>query len=443
MSLSAGQEITIAIEKPASGGRMIGRHENQVVLVRGAIPGERVVARVERVEKRLAFAEAMRIEEPSGDRREPAGDPLCGGCLFAHVAYPRQVVLKSQIISDAFVRIGRIPLEGAIAVAPSPEQGYRMRARLHAQAPRADDGGTSTKQAVGFYREGTHQLCDARPTQQLLPAALDAIDGALGALAAQDARISAVEVTENVAGDQRALHFELTHGGTFTESALAKVLAAAAVKGGTLRASDGAMVSAGDPHVTDPLRLLTDGRGQDGELRRSPASFFQGNRYLLSRLVTSVLDVVLPEGDVLDLYAGVGLFSLALAATGRTGITAVEGDRSSGEDLRINASAFAGAVSPVIGSVENAVLRRGSKSGRPAARTIIVDPPRTGISREALDGIAGYGAERIVYVSCDPPTLARDARRLLDAGYGLRSVHGFDLFPNTPHVEALAVFDRS
>ena len=83
------------------------------------------------------------------------------------------------------------------------------------------------------------------------------------------------------------------------------------------------------------------------------------------------------------------------------------------------------------------------RSRRAAAGTIVVDPPRTGISKEAMDAIAAQGAARIIYVSCDPPTMARDARRLVDAGYGLASLSGFDLFPNTPHVEALGVFERA
>jgi tRNA/tmRNA/rRNA uracil-C5-methylase (TrmA/RlmC/RlmD family) len=116
----------------------------------------------------------------------------------------------------------------------------------------------------------------------------------------------------------------------------------------------------------------------------------------------------------------------------------VEGERASGEDLRQNAAGQPGRVEATIGRVEDYLGRR-----RTTASTIIVDPPRTGISREALDAIVRHRALRVVYVSCDPPTMARDARRLLDAGYGLSSLRGFDLFPNTPHVEVLGVFERA
>jgi tRNA/tmRNA/rRNA uracil-C5-methylase (TrmA/RlmC/RlmD family) len=153
--------------------------------------------------------------------------------------------------------------------------------------------------------------------------------------------------------------------------------------------------------------------------------------------VVTVLDAVLPDDRVLDLYAGVGLFSVALAAVGRDEITAVEGDRNSVADLKENAASFASAIRVIPGRVEDHVATQGQVTG-----TIIVDPPRTGISREAMDAIATRGAMRIVYVSCDPPTMARDARRLLDAGYDVDSLKGFDLFPNTPHVESVAVFTK-
>jgi 23S rRNA (uracil1939-C5)-methyltransferase len=137
-----------------------------------------------------------------------------------------------------------------------------------------------------------------------------------------------------------------------------------------------------------------------------------------------------------DLYAGVGLFSIPLAATGHLEVTAVEGDRASGADLRENARPYEPRLKAHVSGVEAYLTAR---KGTPAC--VIVDPPRTGLSKEAADRLARVQAPRLVYVSCDPPTLARDARRLLDAGYRLTSLRAFDLFPNTPHVESLAVFD--
>src|SRR6266487_4080440 len=134
--LAPGQVIEIGIERPAAGGRMIGRIDGQIVLVSGAIPGEQVRARIDKIGRGVAFAEAIVIAQPSPDRRMPPGDPTCGGCLFNHIAYPRQLEIKSEIIADAFARIGHLTLRGKTAVAASREDGYRMRARLHVRGGR-------------------------------------------------------------------------------------------------------------------------------------------------------------------------------------------------------------------------------------------------------------------------------------------------------------------
>jgi 23S rRNA (uracil1939-C5)-methyltransferase len=424
--LTSGDEIETAIEKPAAGGRMIARHAGQILLVSGAIPGERVTVRIDRVEKRLAFASTVTIVTPSADRRDAGPDPLCGGCVYAHIAYPRQVGLKSEIVADAFTRIGHLPIESAVPIAPSPEAGYRMKARLRL-----------TRDGVGFYREHTHDICDARQTRQLMPASLDAIDAAVSALKDTRGDVDAFELSENMAADQRALHADVVPDARTLVAALERVVDAAGLTGCTARGRVGPLVRIGDPAVADPIAALTGNRAAGGQLRRQPASFFQANRFLLTELVLTVLDAVPANGTVLDLYAGVGLFSIALAATGHGGITAVEGDRNSAADLKENAAAFPAAIRATVGRVEDHAAPRGE-----IADTIIVDPPRTGISREAMDAVAGHGASRIIYVSCDPPTMARDARRLLDAGYDLESLRGFDLFPNTPHVESVGVFER-
>ncbi len=234
------------------------------------------------------------------------------------------------------------------------------------------------------------------------------------------------------------LHVTAAPGVDVTNDALDAALRAGALTGISGRTRGGTLRTAGVPVVADPVPALTSGRSSSGVLERHAESFFQANRFLLPQLVTAVLDAVPPGEDMLDLYAGVGLFSVSLALTGRRGITAVEGDRTSGSDLQRNAAACAGAVRVVIESVEDYFRRRRG----PAASTIIVDPPRTGISRDAMQAVASLGAQRIVYVSCDAATMARDARRLLDGGYRLTSLRAFDLFPNTPHVETLGVFDR-
>ncbi len=423
MGLNPGEELDLVLEKPASGGRIIARHDGEVVLVAGGIPGERVRARISRAEKRVAFADTVSVLDASVDR-QPAADVSCGGCLYSHIAYSRQVQLKAQIIEDAFARIGKIPLSERVVVSSGPDRGYRMKARFHVRAGR-----------VGFFREGTHDLCDPRQTGQLRDASVDAVDSAVAALIATGVNVASVELSESVDGAQRAVHVDVA-GFDGLEAALSSALAPASLAGATGRAADGRRAAAGDPIVSEEIELLTGGRASGARLGRQPESFFQANRFMIAALVAGVMDAV-PPGRILDLYAGVGLFSVPLAAAERGEVTAVEGDPLSSADLEKNAGPFGDRVRVARSSVEGFLLRR--RAGPPS--TLIVDPPRTGMSKEAADAIARSRAPRIIYVSCDAPTMARDARRLLDAGYRIESLRGIDLFPNTPHVETLGIFE--
>ena len=417
MALHPQSEITLTIEKPVSGGRMLARHDRQIVLVAGAIPGERVRARVERVSKQVAFADTVEVIDASSDRRASAVDWACGGSLYAHVVYERQLQLKSEVVRDAFARIAKVPLATPVSVMGSREDGYRMRARLHA------DTGT-----FGFFREGTHQLCDAGATRQLLPDTIDALERLQAALTT---KVASCELVENSGADQRAVLLE-------TDAIEPDVVHVDPVEGITgLAFADHTRahlsVSYGSPFVTDRIAV---GSGSV-ELTHHVQSFFQANRYLLPQLVERVLRQV-PDGTVTDLYAGVGLFAVSLAAQNRASIVAVEGDRSSARDLEANAARFENAIRVEQTSVEGYLRRRGV----PHPDTVVLDPPRTGLSPEAASGLLALAAPRIVYVSCDPATLARDTRKLIDAGYGLDHLEAFDLFPNTAHIETLAVLTR-
>jgi 23S rRNA (uracil1939-C5)-methyltransferase len=434
MPIQRDDLLELSIEKPAAGGRMIARHDGQVVLVSGAIPGERVLARVERATRSVAYALAEDILEPHSARRPVATDWTCGGQAYAFIEYPHQLELKRAVICDAFARLGRMPVDDrTIPVAASQQDGYRMRARLHVLGGR-----------IGFLREATHELCDAAATHQLLPETSRVIEQVSQRLRKIDPNaVSTIELSENLRGNERAIHLQLRPGPQVRTMVFAPVGGVPGVSGASCQLASGAtpVRLGGIPLVGDPLRDVfghEPPRFGDVRLERQARAFFQANRYVLPVLVNAVLAQVRPDGDVIDLYAGVGLFAAALAAAGRDGITAVEGDRVSGADLAMNAKRLDGAVSCELQAVERYLAER---TGDPAA-TIIVDPPRTGLSREALDGVLAHGAERLVYVSCDIATLARDVRRAVDAGYQLTHLEAFDLFPNTAHVESLCVLDR-
>jgi 23S rRNA (uracil1939-C5)-methyltransferase len=414
MALAPNQVVPLIVEKPAAGGRMIGRVDGQVVLVGGAVPGERVTARVERVTKSVAFAETIAVEDASPDRRAAFPDPQCGGCVYSHIAYPRQLAIKGQVIADAFARIARVVLPAPVTVAASPEEGYRMRARLHVR------GGH-----VGFFREGTHDLCDARQTRQLLPATCDALDRVMAvARSLGSDTVRGIELSENVDATERVVHADTS------EPLDRRALDA-------LTGVDG--LTAG-PYVTDAIAVGE----QAFTLRRHVRSFFQGNRFLLRDLVAHVVDRIPAGGAVADLYAGVGLFAVAAAARGAS-VVAVEGDRVAFEDLQANARAAGGRIVARRGDVESVARElnaSGGGGGQARFAAVIVDPPRTGMSAEALDAVRQLESPRLVYVSCDVATLARDARKIVDAGYTIDRADAFDLFPNTPHVETVVVFER-
>src|SRR6185503_6853339 len=358
--LTSGQTVPLAIEKPAAGGRMIARVEGQVVLVADAIPGERVQARVERIGKGVVYAQTLAVEERSADRRDPFPDPLCGGCLYSHIAYPRQLELKAQVIADAFKRIGHLELPAAVNVARSPEQGYRMRARFHVRGHR-----------LGFFRENSHEVCDARTTRQLLPETADTLDQLMAAMRSLGVEsVREIELSENVDATERAVF--LDSGPPIGEAALARM-----ADTGGLTGLGSAWGAYGSPHVSDSLPLA----GGHITLRRHVQAFFQGNRFLLGALASHVA-AQLPEGSsVLDLYAGVGLFSIAAAAARRATVVAVEGDLFAADDLQANAAAAGGddrrraqrGKSPVLCGdrrpAENRPVARGARQRAAGART--------------------------------------------------------------------------
>jgi 23S rRNA (uracil1939-C5)-methyltransferase len=418
-----GDLLSLLIEKAAAGGRMLARLEGQIVLVSGTIPGERVRARVEAVRSGVVFARTESIEAASADRRPSAVNGGCGGNDYAHVTYPRQLDLKREIVQDAFARIAHLELPGTFEVHGSPERGYRMRARLHVQQER-----------IGFFRQGTHELCDAGDSGQLHEGALEAVGSISRALA--EGRVvtaGALEISEDVPATGRAVLLELDPGraehgrwdGVLTADSTTGV---GIVRRGRLLASRGAL------SVADELTL--PGVSHHLRLSRQVGAFFQGNRYLLQDLLNRMLEVI-PTGPLTDLYAGSGVFGLAHAAAGRGAADLVESDRLCLGDLRDNAAPYADAVTVHGEDVEQFLARSADLDG-----TVLVDPPRTGLSREAGQALAGSRTPRIVYLSCDVATLARDTRRFADAGFALESVELFDLFPTTAHIETLVVLRR-
>ncbi len=426
--------IELDVERPVAGGRMLARHDGRVVLVAGAIPGERVRAVVTRRSGQVGFAETREVLTPSADRREAFVDPLCGGATYSHIRYERQLALKAEVVADAFRRIARHTRDQPVPVHPSPETGYRVRARLHVEGQR-----------VGFYREGTHVVCDAALAGQLRPEALDSVVRLRDWLGDGFAACASLVVSENVAGTARVVLCEL-HPSASPDRFIG-MPAIEGLSGVAVQTSGGLFTCVGCDRLIDTRADLL---GDDDVLpasvqwQRQAGSFFQANRFLAGPLLKRVLASAIGDRFV-DLYSGVGLFAVALAARGARGL-AVEGDPASGQDLAENSAPWR--VSSGAEPSAGIETRRASVEETVAVPppwqpdVVVVDPPRTGLSSGVCTGLLAWRVPRLVYVSCDVPTLARDVGRWIAAGYRLTSIEALDMFPNTPHVECVVVLDR-
>ena len=314
-----------------------------------------------------------------------------------------------------------MPLPAPVPVHGIQEQGYRMRARLHAK-----DG------MFGFFREGTHELCDAGPTRQLLPDNDRCVASACS-LSCGGRALTSCELSENAAATERACCSNWTPSAT-TPLHVDPIEGISGLlfvdhQRGILT------VSYGSPYVTRPHSRSPTA---SVALTHHVQSFFQGNRYLLPELVSRVLAQV-PEGTVTDLYAGVGLFAVSLAAQGHE--ADCRGRRRPLERARSRVECRSRTARRCTCSISRlrAICSGAASSGLTRSFSILRG---RACRREAMSGILGLKSRALCIVSCDPATLARDVKRFSEVGYRLDHIEAFDLFPNTAHVETLAVLTR-
>jgi 23S rRNA (uracil1939-C5)-methyltransferase len=425
-ALRPGDHLEVVIEKGVYRGLGLARHQGQVVLVPRALPGDRLRVRVESVERGFLRARADGLLSPGAGRRSPPCPfaDRCGGCSYQELDYGAQLGLKEAVLRESLAR-ARVAWEGPIPLSGSPEEGWRTRASLH-----LDSRGPAL--LLGLHEEGTHQVVDLPRCLQLSDPMMRAARALLDALKAQPRRARAiqhVDLAESVDGRQLVMSLE---SGLDVKGAVALSGIAGAVPGLT---GFGAMAGEGrgrrfialhgDPHV----HATVAGSG----LRAHVRSFFQANRFLVEPLAAAVLELVPPGGTVLDLYAGVGLFALPLARRAER-VRAAEVNPMAAEDARWNAEhAGLPGVEVHRGDVREALELWPAA----AAERVVLDPPRTGAGAEVVRLVAGRRPAAIVYVSCDPATLARDLKLFEAEGYRPDVVRAFDLFPDTFHLETV------
>ena len=396
----------------AHGGDAIGRHNGRTVFVPFAIPGERV--RVELVEERKHFVRARLLEvlEPSPVRVAPPCPyfEYCGGCHFQHIAYEAQVQIKGLVVVDQFRRVGKF--EEPPVFEPLPDASgweYRNHARFHITA----------EGRPGFLAANSHEIIPIEDCLIMHPL-LSQLHTSLDLLLPD---VEQLELRVGTATGELMLLLQ-----TYDEEPPALEV-------------DFPISIVQVCHDTLPVPLIgldyiteiVHGR----EFRISATSFYQVNSMQAERLVEIVLGALDLEGHeiVLDAYCGVGLFT-AFIAEEAGAVVGIEINGASVADAVFNL-ADAPNVTLIEGQVEDVL-----PDLEEAFDAVVLDPPRTGLDPVTLDTLVTAAPTRIVYVSCDPATLARDARRLVDAGYTLEWVQPVDLFPQTFHIETVALLTR-
>lgn len=419
-----GSEFELDITGIAHGGITVGRHDGRVVFVTGAIPGERVRVRLTEAAKSSFWrADAVAVLEASPHRRDHIwpeagidGDPADrpGGAEFGHIALPHQRALKEQVIAEAFARQAKGVEVPTITVQPTPTEtedgtGWRTRVTLH-----VDEDGN-----VGPYAARSHRVVDVDGLPLLVP---------------------------------ELEHFALHGEGDSSKRPERLSL---------LRTADGELVELIDDEGGD---LVITERVGERTFRLAANGFWQVHREapeVLSRAIKDILTGSAPNdfGHHLDLYGGVGLLGAAfLDAFGPQHLTTVEADRKASGFAKENLSrrlgrrsADPGAAPGEIEAVAAGVagyLRRTLSMATERERdafargTIILDPPRSGAGKDVVRALAQLRPAQLVYVACDPVALARDVALFAEQGYRVVKAQAYDLFPNTHHVETVALLSR-
>jgi 23S rRNA (uracil1939-C5)-methyltransferase len=397
MKIKVGDIIETSIQTVAFGGNGIGRINNVVIFVPFTVDGDVVAVEITEVKKKYLRGKIKKILVPSPQRVEPRCPYFskCGGCQYQHILYEYQLEIKQKQVVESFERIGKLQTPFIKEIIPSPESfGYRGKADCHVVFSR----GQTPK--IGFMDvEGSKLVAVERC--ELME---ETINRAL-----QDIRDDLITGKTKIHDERQIIWSEIP----------------------------GEEKVAGTPeHVTRKVKgksLIVPYKG-----------FFQANFFLLDTLVDCVMEMGGLTGSetVMDCYCGSGLFSLFLAGYVRQ-VLGIELYRKSVEYARLNyknhgisnTDVFRGDVKHV---VKNEIIAK-----RITIDLVILDPPRIGCDKELLSGIAKLKPEKIIYISCNPATQARDIRYLTDKGFSLMALQPIDMFPQTKHIEVIAVLEKS
>jgi 23S rRNA (uracil1939-C5)-methyltransferase len=403
----------------------------KAVFVPFVLAGEKIEASITEEKPGFARAHANTIIEPSPYRIPPPCPHFtrCGGCNYQHAAYEHQLEIKKEILRENLRRIAKLELQCEIQLHPSPPWNYRNRSRLQVR--------TQPNFAAGYFKFASHELL---PVEEC-PISSPLINRGIAALWRAGRAGKAVEGVREVEfftnsdsnGNETKLLLEFLCAPEARRAAVrvwAEELCAAMPEIAGVVAFREPQKGVQQPLVTVGASELTY-QTKTAAYRVSAGAFFQTNRFLIDELVNIV--TAGRSGELaLDLYAGVGLFSTALACDFRH-IISVESSQTAASDLPYNLPVNGKAVQ----STAEQYLAKTSKRDLVVADLVVIDPPRSGLGDSVVRALASLAAPRLTYVSCDPATLARDLVPLLAAGYQVEEAHLLDLFPQTYHLETV------
>jgi len=388
--LKIGDNIEVEIGPIAHGGHFVARHNGQVIFVRHGITNERVIVEITSVSSKLARGDAIKILKPSPDRIKqvckyavPGG---CGGCDFQHIKVSAQRELKRVVIKDQFSHIGKIEVDPDI-ISVEPSNGLHWRTRF--------DFAVSNNGRAGLYSPRTKDVVE----------------------------IDQCMIASKVINDSGIFERKWKGKDRIRVSS---------------SSADEKNISRAGRNISGPP-LMHEAVG-DYLYEISPESFWQGHKNAPVTLIKVAMELMeLNAGDVVcDLYGGVGLFTMAISKkVGETGyVHLVESDDYAVKDAR-----------KIFKNHKNVLVRKGRVEKElplvDSVDVILLDPPRNGAGKLVVDQMVSKNPKTIVYVSCDPASLARDTQLLLGNGYFLDKLIAVDLFPMTHHIECIAKFIKA
>ncbi|UJJ30752.1 23S rRNA (uracil(1939)-C(5))-methyltransferase RlmD [Halopseudomonas maritima] len=427
---AVGQRIELTLERLTHDGRGIGRWRGRTVFVEGGLPGEQVQARVLRARSKLIETRLETVQQPS-PLRQPLRcmhAELCGGCSLQHMSHGQQLEIKQQALAQQLQHFAQLTPQQWAPTLEGPAYGYRQRTRVALRWDRA-----RRQLDVGFRQRASSELVNVEQCPVLVPE-LEAVLKTLPVVLRSLQAVEALGHVELIGAEHPAL--VLRHLRPLSEADRQRLLAFTAEHGLGLWLQ-GEEAAQGLAGALEPAYRLAD---QQLTLGFAPGDFTQVNPQINQAMVNQALAWLAPgQGEaVLDLFCGVGNFALALARAGAE-VTGIEGSVEMVD--RATDNARKNGLDQVHFLAADLSKPLEVPPGSPRFTAALLDPPRDG-AEQMVGDLAALAVERILYISCNPATLARDAGILAGKGYTLVRAGIMDMFPQTAHVEAMALFRR-